>query len=98
MLVDLVDSVTSSIRFIFFLFFLAVLGFGLFITVGASVVAPAAVESLGERAERVSNRAIEAAQTEARNEQLAKEGWGFSDESGADDAGEFGEDTGGWAD
>ncbi|MEM9501015.1 MAG: hypothetical protein AAF941_04140 [Pseudomonadota bacterium] len=97
-LVDLIDSVTSSVRFIFLLFFLAILGLGLIMTVGASVVAPAAVDSIGERAERVSNRAIEAAQTETRNAQLARDGWGYSDSVDANESDEFGEDAGGWAD
>ena len=101
-LVDVITSVTNSIRFIAALFILCMLAFGLMVTAGTSYIAPKAAESFADRAERVSDKAIQAAQIEARNAQLGQEGWGYSDEpvqSGHSAApGEFGEDNGGWAD
>lgn len=106
-LVDVVTSITSSIRFIAALFFLCFFAFGLMVTAGTSYVAPKAAETIADRAERMGDKAIEAAQIEARNAQLGQDGWGYSNEpvqsaNGAADAGasqgSFGEDNGGWAD
>lgn len=106
-IVDIVTSVTGIFRFIALLFFLCIFGFGLMITAGTSYVAPKAAESIAKRAESVSEKAIEAAQLEARNAQLGQEGWGYSNEpvrssgsasDGGSASGEFGEDSGGWAD
>ncbi|MEM6474930.1 MAG: hypothetical protein AAF687_02055 [Pseudomonadota bacterium] len=100
-IVDVVTSVTNSIRFIAAMFVLCMLGFGLMITAGTSYVAPKAADSI----ERMSDKAIEAAQIEARNAQMSQEGWGYSNEPIPTDStvpvdpypGQFGEDNGGWA-
>ncbi|MEQ5786979.1 hypothetical protein J3454_03650 [Erythrobacter sp. NFXS35] len=76
-LVDIFESLTSSIRFVIGLFVLAVMGFGLMLTLGATYVAPRAVESLAEGAERVGEKAIEAAQQERRAHEMGKDGWGY---------------------
>jgi hypothetical protein len=97
-LVDIVNSVTSSVRFIFLLFFITIIAIGLFLTVGASVVAPQAADAIAERAERVGDRAIAAAQEESRNRALASDGWGFEEPAAGSGATytDEGEAKGGW--
>jgi hypothetical protein len=63
-----------------------------------AVTAPAVVENVGERAERISNKAIETARQEARVQAMAQEGWGYSDANTAvadSEASDYGEGTGG---
>jgi len=76
-LVDIVENLTSSIRYIVGILVLAGLAFGLMLTLGASYVAPKAAESLAEGAERVGEKAIEAAQQERVAEDMAEDGWGY---------------------
>ena len=100
-LVDMVDSVGSVIRFVVGILVLGMLAFGLIMTVGATYVAPQAADKFAERAERVGNKAIAAAQQEARNAALAEEGWGYEtgnsdfapDEDGASRGGDDWGDT-----
>ncbi|MEM8724546.1 MAG: hypothetical protein AAGE86_03395 [Pseudomonadota bacterium] len=97
-LVDLVDSIGTSIRFIFLLFFLAIFGFGILVTAGATYVAPKVAETVAERADTYSERALQA----EHNRDLGREGWGYNASSNrragsAQDDG-FGEDETGWAD
>lgn len=80
-LVEIISNVTNLIRFALMLMFLCIFGFGLLLTFGASYVAPKAVESLAERAEQVTQKAIEAEQLEARNRAYAPHGWGYSDDA-----------------
>ncbi len=87
-LADIIGNVMGSIRFLFLLFFCAIMGIGLLLTAGTSYVAPQVAENVADRAERVTNRAIEAAEEAHRNEQLAQEGWGYgagNDSSSSDD-------------
>ena len=66
------------------------------LTVGFA--APAVVDKVGERAERISEQAIEAAREESRAHQLAQDGWGFSDttdSSAGTDAADFEDDSSG---
>lgn len=88
-LVDIVGNVVGGVRFLFLLFFITVMGFGLLMTGGTAYVAPKVVESVSERAEKVSDRAIKAAEDAHRNEQLAAEGWGY--DRGASDTDSWGE-------
>ncbi len=85
--IDIIDRVFGGIRFIIGLFVLCMFGLVLFLTAGVSYVAPQVADNVADRAERVSNRAIEAAEEAHRNERLADEGWGY----GADDGSSNGE-------
>ncbi|MEP3050932.1 MAG: hypothetical protein ABJP48_07490 [Erythrobacter sp.] len=91
-IIDLVENVTSSIRVVFMLLFLAVFGVAAVMTAGASFVAPKVVGEVAERAERANNRAIDAAEEARRNNQLAREGWGYG--SGDDDSSSARDDWG----
>ena len=94
---DVIENVFGSIRLIFILGFEAVVLFGLFMTVGATVVAPKAVEAAAERAERVGEKAIEARLQAERDRQLGSEGWGYGEaEGGSGETYEDGEYVGGW--
>jgi hypothetical protein len=76
---------------------------GLFVLMIA-FTAPAVVESAGASAERISDKAFEAARQEARTQTLAQEGWGYSDANTAaadsaasdygDDSAQYGDDWG----
>lgn len=68
---DVIDNIFSSIRLIFLLGFGAVMLIGLFLTFGASVIAPAAVDSA---VEHYGERVLE----EHRAYEMGKEGWGYS--------------------
>jgi hypothetical protein len=76
-LVDIVENVTSSIRYVVGALFLLFVCLGLFVTVAASFVVPVAVDKMGERAERLGERAIQAELEQRRAEQLARDGWGY---------------------
>ena len=76
-LLDIVTTVTGSIRFIVGMFVLCIFGLGLVITMGATVVAPAAADKVAQEAERAHDKAIDAAREEARNKSYAAEGWGY---------------------
>ena len=74
---DVIESLTSTIRFVFGMITLGIMTFGLLISAGASFLLPKAVDSLGERAERVGERAINAELEARRAKELAKDGWGY---------------------
>ena len=94
---DVVDNVFSSIRLIFLLGFAVIVLFGLFMTVGATVIAPQAVDAAAEHAERLGDRAITAAERDRRNARLATEGWGYEEPNeGSGATYEDGEVIGGW--
>ncbi|WP_296718482.1 hypothetical protein [Erythrobacter sp.] len=76
-LVDIVENLTSSIRFVIGLLVLGGMVVGLMLTIGVSYAAPKAADSLAERAERVGEKAIEAAQQERRAREMGKDGWGY---------------------
>jgi len=100
---DIVENLTSSIRFIVGMIVLASLAIGLMLTLGASYVAPKAAASLAERAERVGEKAIKAAQQERLAEEMGKDGWGYeaataSAGHGPSDAEAPGSADDGWAD
>lgn len=99
-LVDMVDNFTGTVRFIICAMVVVGLGAAFMLTAGVSYVAPKVAEDYGERAERIGEKAIAAAQEEARAHDLAKDGWGYSEPragSGASrDAG--GDEVGGWGD
>lgn len=88
MVIDLFDNVTTTIRVVVGLFVLGMIALGFLMTAGATVVAPVAVEQIGERAERLGEKAIEAQRERDRNRALAEDGWGYgagSDSSSSDD-------------
>jgi len=100
---DIVENLTSSIRFIVGMIVLVGLAIGLMLTLGASYVAPKAAASLAERAERVGEKAIKAAQQERLAEEMGKDGWGYeaataSAGHGPSDAEAPGSADDGWAD
>lgn len=64
---------------IFGLFFLCVFGLGLLFTGSASYVAPKVADSMGERAERITEKAMAAEAAHSRNRALAADGWGHQD-------------------
>ncbi|MCK0127737.1 hypothetical protein [Erythrobacter sp. F6033] len=94
---DVIDNVFSSFRLVMLLIFGAVMLFGLFMTVGASVVAPQVVDAAAERAERLGERAIEAELEAKRTREMSKDGWGYSEPGrGSGSTYEDGEYVGGW--
>ncbi len=76
-LVDIVENLTSSVRYIFGAIVLGIMVVGLMMTAGASYVGTKAVDSIGDRVERVSQEAIKAEFEARRAEELAKDGWGY---------------------
>lgn len=56
-------------------------------TLGGAYVAPKAVDSIAERAERVGEKAIRAAQEERRAAEMGKDGWGYGAATDADAGG-----------
>ena len=76
-LVDIVQNLSNIVRFVVGMIVLAIMAFGLMLTVGGSYIAPKAVESIAERAERAGDKAILAAQRERIAEDMAKDGWGY---------------------
>ena len=75
--VDIVENLTSSFRNIVGTIVFGIMAVGGMIALSASYVGTKAVDSLGERAERVTEQAI-AAELEARRaEEMAKDGWGY---------------------
>jgi hypothetical protein len=77
--VNLVDTVASSyLRGIRLLIFGA-LALALIVFLFLAYAAPVVVEEVGERAESISDKAIDAAREEQRAAAMADEGWGYSD-------------------
>ncbi len=94
---DLIDNVFSSIRLIFLLGFGAMILFGLFMTVGATVVAPQVVDAAAERAERIGEKAIAASERRSREHAMSKDGWGYEEPApGSGSTYQDGERVGGW--
>jgi hypothetical protein len=99
-LVEIVENLTSSVRFIVGALMLAGMAAAMLMTVGGAYVAPIAVDSIAERAERVGEKAIKAAQEERRAVEMGKDGWGYdaATDADADDARRPGGAAGdGWA-
>jgi hypothetical protein len=57
------------------------------VTAMIGYAAPAVVEDVGARAERISEKAIEAAREESRAHAMAKDGWGYSSSSASAETG-----------
>ncbi len=76
-LVDIVQNLTNIVRFVVGMLVLFGMVIGLMVTVGGSYIAPKAVESIAERAERAGDKAIVAAQRERIAEDMGKDGWGY---------------------
>ena len=77
-LVAMLHNITNMVRIVALVFIISV---GLLAAFGYFAV-QSATEQLGARAERLGEKAIEARRIEARNNRLAKEGWG--DETAGD--------------
>lgn len=77
-LVDIVQNLSNIVRFVVGMMVLSVMAVGLMLTVGGSYIAPKAVESIAERAERAGDKAIAAAQRERIAEDMGKDGRGYS--------------------
>lgn len=56
---------------------LGMMAVGLFMTIGAAYVGQKAVDSMGERVERLGEEAIRAELDSRRAEELANDGWGY---------------------
>ena len=65
--VDIVQNLTSSIRFIIGAVVVGLMAVGLFMTIGATYVSHKAVDSIGERVERLGEEAIRAEQDARRD-------------------------------
>jgi hypothetical protein len=76
-LVDIVQNLTNVVRFAIGMLVLFGMVIGLMVTLGGTYVAPKAVESIAERAERAGDKAIVAAQRERIASEMAKDGWGY---------------------
>lgn len=77
-LVGIVQNLSAIVRFVVGMMVLAIMAVGLMLTVAGSTIAPRAVETIAERAERVGDKAIAAAQRERIAEDMGKDGWGYS--------------------
>jgi hypothetical protein len=75
--VDIVENLTSSIRYVIGAIVLGIMAVGLFMTMGAAYVGQKAVDSMGERVERLSEDAIRAELESRRAQELGKDGWGY---------------------
>lgn len=76
-LVDMIDSVTSTVRFVVGLLVLGVFAVIFVIIAGASYMAPKVSEDATEKAAAFGERAIAEARLEAREAELAQDGWGY---------------------
>lgn len=74
---DIIENLNNSIRHVVGMVMLCVMVLGLIFSLGASYVGTLAVDSLGERAERVSEQAIRTELESRSAEDLAKDGWGY---------------------
>ncbi|MEM7780977.1 MAG: hypothetical protein AAF697_11365 [Pseudomonadota bacterium] len=102
-LINIVESLTGTVRFVICAMVLVGFGITAFMTAGVSYVAPKVAEDFGERAERMGERAIVAAQEESRARELAQDGWGYeAPGSGAGSSthgrGRSSDRAGGWGD
>lgn len=97
-IVDLVDSVAGTwTRTVRIVVIGGIVVAGLFMLM-ITLTAPAVVENVGERAERISDKAMAVAREEGRAHALAEEGWGYSDantNAGNTTSDDFSEDSGG---
>jgi hypothetical protein len=78
-LVDLVDSVTSVFNRSVWMLVIGGIVAAAIIALVIGFTTPTMVHEVGERAERISEKAIEAERRERRERALAEEGWGYSD-------------------
>ena len=75
--IDIIENLTSSIRYVIGIIVLGIMAVGLFMTIGATYVSHKAVDTFGERVERLGEEAIQAEREARRAEELAKDGWGY---------------------
>lgn len=101
-LVDIVQNVTSSIRFVIGGLLVVIFLIGFMLSASFAYVAPQAAESVAERAEKMGDKALEAAQRQRVAEDMAQDGWGYGAASattgqGSPEAGETAPTDDGWA-
>lgn len=77
--VAFIEKMTDTVRFI--IGAVALVAFLIVISMATSIslVAPQVADNYGERAERLGERAIQAAQEQERARELAQDGWGYAD-------------------
>lgn len=75
--IDLLDNMTNTVRVIAGLFVVCMTLFGLVASFGFSYAAPAAIEEMTEKAIQAHEREMDAALEARRNQELAKDGWGY---------------------
>ncbi len=92
-LVDLTGTVASTYTRIIWILILGGIAVVAIVSLLIGYATPAVVEEVGERAERISDKAIEAARDERRAEELADEGWGYSDTAADTSGDEWGPDS-----
>lgn len=92
--VDMVGNIVWGIQKFYMM--LLLFGFAVTVVIGLTIyaTAPTVAERVGERAERFGDRAITAAQEEARAQALAEDGWGYSEPGSSYD--DQGDSAGGW--
>lgn len=74
---EIIENLTSTIQRIIGMIMFGIMALGLMFSIGISYFGSRAVDTLGERAERVSEQAIRAELEARRAEDLAKDGWGY---------------------
>jgi hypothetical protein len=77
--VDLVDSVASTWTRTVRMVIIGGIVVVAIIMLTVSLTAPAVIEEVGDRAESISDKAMQTAREEGRAHALAQEGWGYSD-------------------
>ena len=84
-LADLIGNITHAYTSTIRIVVIGMIVLGAIITGTIMYAAPAVVENVGERAERISEKAIEAAREESRAHAMAQDGWGYSSASASAD-------------
>ena len=92
--VNLVDTVASSYLRGLRLLILGAIILAIIVFLFLGYAAPVVVEEVGDRAESIGDKAIEAAREEHRAAALAEEGWGYSDTASGSSDSSTGEDWG----
>ena len=84
-LADLIGNITHAYTSTIRMVVIGVIVLGAIITGMFMYAAPQVAESVGERAERISEKAIEAAREESRAHAMAEDGWGYSSSAASAD-------------
>lgn len=82
-LADLIGNITHAYTSTIRMVVIGLIVLGAIITAMFMYAAPRVAESVGERAERMTDKAIEAAREESRAHAMAQDGWGYSSSAAA---------------